>query len=217
MGTFNRKMMYSEKVSMSKTTANAFLSSTFKPFAKNYELIVDCVNDGPSDHPAGCGTALGDFMGQLLNSALLIVDEKGTDDGVSDDKNHHEEKDDDDIPNQEDKEYVVVHDNAKLPFQVERRKIRRDRFERQYSERAESKRETRWSSIGRNQRCAGLTIPSRSCCINYSSHPAPSAPAQTRDKLLATVAKSTPRTPTESVNIVDTVPTHPRCKRRCST
>jgi hypothetical protein len=206
------------------TTVNELLCNTFKPFVteKTYELVVDDDDHHRRpQHYSGCdSSALEDFMGRLLSSALLIVDSDDDDDG--DDCCEEKFNDSDSASDasstpslQEDKELVIVHDNARLPYQMERRNIRIDRPERSYSERAETKRETRWSSLnGKNPRCAGLTLPSRTRTgsIDYSNLPMPSMVGGTR----RTAKSSSSSSPTKPTIVVDTVPTYPRGRRRCS-
>ena len=206
------------------TTANELLCNTFKPLfgiTKKYELVVDdynvdvVVTRSDNHHhlsSSGCdSSALGDFMSRLLSSALLIVDSDDDDDceekkGDADD---HSVSTTTSTPSlqEQDKELVVVHDNAKLPFQTERRKICTDRPDRQ------SKRETRWSSLnnGKNPCCAGLTVPSRkrTGSIDYSNLPMPSVVNVNNHHQSST-------SPSKPTSVVDTAPTYPLSRRRCS-
>jgi len=203
--------------SVSPLVAAAALCSPLEHFPHQLELVVDHEDNCSDDR--GDSSALGTFMSNLLNSALLIVDNKEGDCSSSEDVvtspaataiATNEEK-----PTTKNlagaREFVLVSDNAKLPFQEGRRRFRRDRPERRYSERAEAKRETRWSSLnGHSPRCAGLTVPTRQSSMDYSNLPMPTIPGRkgTDSSFHAVSPKSR--------SFADTMPTYPRCRRRSS-
>jgi hypothetical protein len=126
-------------------------------------------------------------------------------------------------------EFIVISDNARLPFQEDHQlkfTASTDRPERRFSERAEMKRETRWSSLNAsNPTSAGLTLPLRhkssvTPSFDYSNLPLPKVVHQRNvsddDSDKSQLLSRTNKTPTHMSLSNDTIPTYPRSRRRSS-
>jgi hypothetical protein len=188
------------------TVSNALLVQ----YSRALELVEDSPNT--TNH---AGSALGSFMAHLLNDALIVADNPGD---QREDRIHKQEKSFNNLSNEKNdsrchnrcnnKELVVVSDNAKLPFQGKTHPNRRCP-QRSYSDRAEIIRETRWSTLNaRNPRCAGLTAPVRSDSLDAYTLQSPKIEGRSTENKGRTHKDSQ-----KKMFSADTIPSYPYHRR----
>ncbi|KAL3923346.1 MAG: hypothetical protein SGILL_001713 [Bacillariaceae sp.] len=198
------------------------------------------------DSPRKDGSALGSFMIHLLNDAISISDRQDDDDVDDAEKSAAEYyvKEACDVladidacdttgtsksASNKNDQFIVISDNARLPFQEDQ--LRKFEYasgntspkrgvSRRYSERAEMKRETRWSSLNaRNPTSAGLTLPLRrnsSIEFDYANLPMPKNLAGRQQRQLQGALDASPKSSEKKSAPTDTIPTYPRSRRRSS-
>ena len=229
----------SDKLSPLSTSPQPTVTSILTTPLPNMQKL-ELVADGPRPRNA---SALGSFMIHLLNDAIVISDRHNDSDDAAGKKGMKDATDEDsDIdsvsettpdaackPAIPQNEFIVISDNARLPFQESSHqlKLTSPRPERRYSERAEMKRETRWSSLNQsNPNSAGLTLPLRSkprtSSFDYSNLPMPKS-LQRRSESSEGKISPPPRppkspSPSQKKKTLsnDTIPTYPRYQSRRS-
>jgi hypothetical protein len=213
-------------------TSNCTITSTMKmdttlsgcsPMANKrmilqYAQALDLVENSPATKNRR-GTALGNFMEQLLNDALLVVNDStyGRQDEEPQDKSNsgrNETTRTSHRSRNKGTNFVVVVDNAKLPSRKKKSvSFSREVPQRSQSDRTEVKRDSRWGNL--NIRCpktASLTAPVRTASHEYSDLPMPTVPGRNSTNM----GRSHQRMVPKKVHSVDIIPSYPQSGRRCS-